>query len=81
MESQYKWNRAKVASVSVHNIEKGRELVACLESMGVKVQAETISTGSGAQYQIMVQASDIKQLDQARYDVGLHEVVPEIWNI
>jgi ribonucleotide monophosphatase NagD (HAD superfamily) len=81
MESQYKRNRKKVASVSVHSIEKGRELVARLESMGVKVQAETISTSSGAQYQVMVQASDIKQLDQAIYEVGLHEVVPEIWGI
>jgi hypothetical protein len=59
-------NREKVASVSVNSIEKGRELEARLESMGVKVQAETISTGSGVRYQVIVQASDIKRLDQAR---------------
>ena len=80
MQSQYKRNRAKVASVSVHSVEKGRELAARLESMGVEVQAETISTSSGVRYQVMVQASNIKQLDQARCEVGLHEVVPEIWN-
>jgi hypothetical protein len=74
-------NREKVASVSVNSIEKGRELEARLESMGVKVRSETISTGSGVRYQVIVQASDIKRLDQARYEMGLHEVIPEIWNI
>jgi hypothetical protein len=65
----------------VNSIEKGRELEARLESMGVKVRAETISTSSGVRYQVIVQASDIKRLDQARYEVGLNEVIPEIWNI
>jgi hypothetical protein len=51
MESQHERNRSeKIASVSVYSIEKARELVAHLESMGVEFRVETISPRPSARH-------------------------------